>query len=145
MKLWKLTAAPVTLAAAAGFAWVYWNTPAPHVTVADVQAYLRAHEMADQVRHFHEWEWNHPDIPRTIVFPEIATDPVLWDFTLHTVLRGDKQTWSWGSYAYFVPVSGISTAITAASTTTMGIASCYQPSYQNYISYPQPALSGGHP
>lgn len=100
----------------------------PIVTDADVQAYLRVHEMADQVRHFHEWEWVHPDTPRTISFPEIITDPVMWDFTLNSVLMGKKKIWVWNSPSVGGFKTGLlitGTSVGTAATTYLGAGTSY--------------------
>lgn len=110
----------------------------PHVTDADVQAYLHARDMSDKVRDFHNWIDHHPDVPRTLEFPEIKSDPVLWDFTEHAVLRGVKRSWTWSDVAYAVSATIFSgTSATMIEIPAHSTATCSIP--------PAPAQSGGHP
>ena len=90
-----------------------------------------------------------PDVPRTIEFPEIATNPVLWDFTLHSVLRGEKRTWTWGDVGY-VTASTSGTAVvigTAPATSTWTWSGGNSGSSPAYTVFPAliPAASGGRP
>lgn len=112
------------------------------------------------IRHYH------PDVPRTIDFPEIATNPVLWDFTLHSVLRGERRTWTWGYTRYGAVAPTITTAgtgavyPTTAGTITTGTTvatgngpsitwagACHQGAYSQTFIIPSiiPAASGGPP
>lgn len=84
---------------------------------------LRAMDIAKRTEALADWRRMHPDVPRTIEFPEIATDPVLWDFTDHAVLRGLERTWTWGEAGYAL--------MTSASPCILQVAA--------------PAASGGQP
>lgn len=93
---------------------------------------------------FSDWRGGHPDIPRTIEFPEAASGP-LWDYTLHAVLQGERRTWTWiwsGYTSNFVTTaSAISFGTTslAAYSTTCGL----YPSKP--VQYLFPTASGGPP
>lgn len=93
-----------------------------------------------------------PEIPRTIEFPEIETDPVLWDFTWHSVLGGERRVWSWREMV--IENNTVSTAATStiwittsnisSSSSVIYPATCSNVSGQ-FIETMIPAASGGYP
>lgn len=96
---------------------------------------------------FYRWRIDHPDIPRTIEFPDVASGP-LWDFTLHAVLRGERRTWMWGDTVYATSTTATWTAAGGGGgTTTMYPATCGSTYYPvNTVEYwPRHAASGGGP
>jgi hypothetical protein len=108
---------------------------------------LRAMDMAAREQDFALWVAHHPDIPRTIEFPEIPGDPVLWDFTRHAVLLREKRTWTWGDIGY---VTGTSMVISSATSVALsGSTSTYTCSYPTASTFAMPiavpAGSGGYP
>lgn len=130
-----------------GLSWWLKPDPKPVVTEADVRAYLAAHDKADQVRAFHSWRSYHPDVPRTIEFPEIATNPVLWDFTLHSVLSGEKRTWTWARSATISTAENTAIWASTIGSSSVWAGSCNNGAYGTSIIFPSlfPAASGGWP
>lgn len=91
---------------------------------------------------FASWRFSHPDIPLTIKFPEIATNPVLWDFTLHSFLRGEKRTWTWGEVSI---ISTTATAIYSAKSLYIPVIyGCYNNPGDTIIKTSIPTSSGGN-
>lgn len=129
---------PVIVTAAAVGAAVGWlaaTSLPPHSFEHDreVSARLRALAFGDAVS---TQRRDHPAAPRTIEFPEIAGNPVLWDFTLHSVLRRERRAWTWGDTAYAAAAPSCGTVTTAGTAITMS------PGVY-YFTTSVPALSGG--
>lgn len=150
IKAW-IAAATIALVGVSGMVWVvtlFERSPSKlHVSKADM-----ANRMVGEA--FRWWREQHPDVG-IVVFPEIATSPVLWDFTEHAVLGGLKRTWSWDETTFtttmgttlpaMVVVGTSGTAISANGFGYAAVCSTTPGAYQSGFTSPAPAMSGGYP
>lgn len=136
-----LTLIPLAALIGAAAGWLAARESAKSPTLLEQ---LRAMDIAMRNDAFADWRRRHPDIPRTIEFPEVATNPVLWDFTKHAVLHGLKRMWTWGEMHY--ATSATATIISTPMGGGMWAACSQYPGYYQGITISTvPARSGGYP